>query len=142
MIKTLTNYEISVIVKELSQANSILYTDDDTKRFPIKILWKIDGNFQKLQDLSKRIEEAKRKINLSYSTEEKSNETITADGKPIRQVKPEYLQEYQKELNDLYTITNDIEIDTIKLDAVENMNVTPHDFNLIKFMIEKEEVVE
>ena len=132
----LTNYEIRAIVGLLQRNDGILNSDNS---YPLPILWVIDENRRKLYDIAVRIDEADKKIRDKYSDDEHSFEITLDNGNTDRQVKDEYLKDFQKELTELNNITNEISISTINYNDLVNYEISGKDLQSIKFMIEKSE---
>ena len=129
----LTNYEIKNIADSLMKPDSLLYSSE---KLPIKILWVIDGNLQKLNDIKKRIDDKQEEINQEYNNDEKSELTTFENGELGRKVKPEFLKEYQDQINELMLIKNDVDIETLSIDVFENILLSPSEFGSIRFMLE------
>lgn len=129
----LTNYEIKNIADALMKPDSLLYSSE---KLPIKILWVIDGNLQKLNDIKKRINDKQEEINQEYNNDEKSELTTFENGELGRKVKPEFLKEYQDQINELMLIKNDVDIETLSIDVFENILLSPSEFGSIRFMLE------
>jgi len=137
MNKNLKNYEIEQIVNSFRSPDSLLNTTDSSKKLPIKILWKIDGNFRKLEEIEKRIEEKRITIQNDFATDEKSEEYTQEDGNVIRKVKDAYLNDFRNQLEELAQIDNEVDIAMISLEDIENFDMVPADFTSIRFMIEE-----
>lgn len=132
----LKNFEIREILNTLSKPNSLV---NSSEKMPIKILWVIDGNLRKLSEIAKRIDEKQEQINQNYSTDEKSEPAIFENGEMGRKIKIEFLQEYQNEVNELMNIENEIDIETLSIDIFNNIELSPAEFNSIRFMLVEEE---
>lgn len=137
MEKILKNSEIEESIKILNEMDSILNTSDPNRKLPIKFLWKIDTNYRRIQEIAYRIEEKRNEIITKYRSDDYSIETILENGESVRQIKPEYYNEYIEQMNDISNIENKIVIDEINLSEIENYNIIPSDFKAIKFMIEE-----
>lgn len=137
MEKILKNSEIEESIKILNEMDSILNTSDPNRKLPIKFLWKIDTNYRIIQEIAYRIEEKRNEIITKYRSDDYSIETILENGESVRQIKPEYYNEYIEQMNDISNIENKIVIDEIHLSEIENYNIIPSDFKAIKFMIEE-----
>jgi hypothetical protein len=135
----LTNYEIRAILGLLQRQDGILNSD---KPYPLSILWVIDENRHKLYDIAVRIDEADKKIRDKYSDDEHSFEITLENGNTDRQVKDEYIKDFQKELTELNNITNEISVSTINYNDLVNYEISGKDLQSVKFMIEKPEETE
>ena len=135
----LTNYEIRAILGLLQRQDGILNSD---KPYPLSILWVIDENRRKLYDIAVRIDEADKKIRDKYSDDEHSFEITLENGNTDRQVKDEYIKDFQKELTELNNIINEISVSTINYNNLVNYEISGKDLQSVKFMIEKPEETE
>ena len=96
-------------------------------------------------------EEAEEELRQEYATDEKSEDIVNEEtGETTRQVKAEYMEDYQNKINELnvklteiVAEKNEINLDVIDLDAVieENgdkfKNLTIDDLDIINFMAKK-----
>ena len=137
MQTTLKNIEIETIVNSLDSSTSIRNSSDPAKKLPIKLLWKIEKNYKTLRSLVDQLHAMRDTIVSKYSTDEKSVEETLESGETIRKVKPEFLDEWRTELEELAQVENDVEIDTISITEIENLDMVPGDFATIKFMVEE-----
>lgn len=138
---TLKNFEIEFVVNMLSNQDSLLNSGSPDKKIPISVLWAIDENFRKLIAISQKINEMKQKIQIKYSSD-KYSEDMYEDGNLVgRNIKKEYLHDFQKDMDDLMMIDNDIEISTIPYALIKNFATNGKDFQSIKFMIEKDDEI-
>jgi len=137
MTKKFTNIEVEEIISKLDAPDSICNTKDPSKKLSIKLLWKIETNRKRLATISEQMHTMRDSIIASYSTDEKSVEETLESGEVIRKVKSEYLEDWQNELKELGLVENDVEIDTISITEIENLDMVPGDFATIKFMVEE-----
>ena len=119
---------------------------------PMKTQWAIKKNMDKLNPISQSFftfrEEAENELRQEYATDEKSEDVTNEEtGETTRQVKTEYMEDYQTKINELniklteiVAEKNEIDLDTIDLDKVieENSdnfkNLTIDDLDIINFM--------
>ena len=135
--KILKNVEIERILMDLDRPDSIKNTTDSDKKLPIRILWKIETNYKALKEIGDRIAEKRDAINKDYSSDEKSMDDTDPEGVPVRRVKPEFLEDWRSELNDLLGVENAVTIDPILLEDIESLDMVPGDFSSISFMVEQ-----
>jgi len=139
MKKTFKNYEIENILSVLNSPDSLLHTSDPNKKLSVKILWKLSNNFDEFRKVYEKINQMREEINQEYISDEKSEEVIDEEtGQMLRKVKDEYFKEYTQKIKELMDIDNELEISGLPLDDIENLAMTPADFNSIKFMIMEE----
>lgn len=129
--KTLKNYEIVDILKELNDPDSIINSKNSDTKLPVKILWAISGNIKKLNDILELIHEQEQAINDSYFNDDKSE--VNDEGLYV--VKTEFRDEFIKEKNDLMLIENEVDLSMINLSDIQDFNFRPSDFMSINFMI-------
>lgn len=132
---TLTNMQVREILSKLTDPESIVNTKDTSKRLPVPILWKINGNIKVLKAIQDRIQEEDEKINSDYFNEEKSDKTENGQ----LEIKPEFRTEFITKKEELYGIENALDLDVIKLDELSSFEFVPSDFMAIEFMITDEE---
>lgn len=136
---TLYNYEVSKIMENLMKPQSIMNTDDPEKKLPISVLWAIDENVEKLQNIASRIQNKREEIEMQYIDDEHSSIVTLESGESVRQVKKEYFTEYNKQMSELMSIKNDIDISCVDVSVLEGYSLIPADYRSIRFMLNKEE---
>lgn len=129
MTKTLTNLQIVEILRKLNSPESFLHS---STKYPVSFLWKVNGNIKKLSAINDRIAEEEQRINGEYSTEERS----VTDESGTR-IKEEYRDAFIAEKNELFNISNDIEINTLAFADIDNLEFSPAEFDSIGFMLEE-----
>ena len=135
---TLYNYEVNAIVETLKNPQSIMNTNDPEKRLPIGVLWKIDENFEKLQNIANRIQKKREEIEMEYIDDEHSFVDNSEQGMGNRRVKDEYFNEFNDRIRELMSIQNAIDIDCVDVDALKDYSLIPRDYRSIRFMLDKE----
>lgn len=125
MTKIFTNKEIYnfyfLINENIINENIVL---------PIKVNFAIQKNFTLLLKLSEEIEQVKEKIctqNGNYVPEEKSFK-----------IDKDKIESTQQQLDDLMGIKQEVKIHTIKLEDLENTQLTSKQMQSLLFMIEDE----
>ena len=131
MKKTFKNAELLHIADCLPK----LY-ESDTK-FPVKVLWALRCNKQKIYEILSVYSEYEKEINQEYSGDDKSH--LVGEGGENRAVKPEYMAEYQKKMLELQLQQSEIEISTIPFHLVEDLDMTNAVWDAVEFMIETDE---
>lgn len=97
---------------------------------PIKVNFAIQKNFTLLLKLSEEIEQVKQKIcaqNGNYVPEENSFK-----------IDKDKIESTQQQLDDLMEIKQEVKIHTIKLEDLENIQLTSKQMQAVLFMIEDE----
>ena len=123
MIKTLTNEEIYLINQKLNKS-----FEQSNQYLPARINFYIQKNKKIIADLASVIEEARNAIILEFgSPDEEGKVTISQDKIP----------EANKEIYDLFSIKQEINIDLISLESIENYSFTMDQMEALMFMIEE-----
>lgn len=125
MTKIFTNKEIYNFYFLISE-NII----NENITLPIKVNFAIQKNFTLLLKLSEEIEQVKQKIcaqNGNYVPEENSFK-----------IDKDKIESTQQQLDDLMEIKQEVKIRTIKLEDLENIQLTSKQMQALLFMIEDE----
>ena len=130
MIKKIDNLQLQGIVKGLQKEDSII--NNTEREYPLSFLWKLNKNLTKLEDNYNVLLSLTDKIKNKYANE-KYSEHVDGDN---WQVKPEFLSDFQDEMNKCYEIEEEYDIDSIKIDEIKEYKMTLPEFNSISFMIE------
>ena len=135
MKMTLTNIDIANIVNYVNSENSI--AKNTAMKFAMEFAWKFRKNVKKLTDAYEIFTKMQEEIMQSYSTDEYSIENENGE----RFVKPEYIEEYSKKLNELYAQTNEINIDMVKVEKIcvggmDKLELSIPELEAISFMID------
>ena len=130
MIKKIDNLQLEAIVNGLQKKDSII--NNTEREYPLSFLWKLNKNLTKLEDNYNVLLSLTDKIKKKYANE-KYAEQVDGDN---WQVKPEFLSDFQDEMNKCYEIEEEYDIDSIKIDEIKEYKMTLPEFNSISFMIE------
>ena len=123
MIKVLTNEEIYLINQKLNKS-----FEQSNQYLPARINFYIQKNKKIIADLASVIEEARNAIILEFgSPDEEGRVTISQDKIP----------EANKEIYDLFSIKQEVNIDLISLESIENYSFTMDQMEALMFMIEE-----
>ena len=119
----MTNLEIYTIASKLFEA-----FHDSEQKFPVKMNFFLQRNKKTLLTLAQEIEEARMQIAHTYGTD-------SGDGNFA--IAPENVEAAQNELNQLFTIEQDIDIKKISFNDLDpNMELTSAQMEALMFMIE------
>lgn len=120
----LTNQEIYIYTQNLNG----VFTDK-TKYLPAKINFRLQKNAQTLSRLAQEIEEERIKILRHYGKEtEEGNITIPQEN----------ITAAQEELTGLFNIEQEVNILTVNIDALGDLEFSMEQMNALMFMIEGE----
>jgi hypothetical protein len=120
----LTNNEIYVYANALAGA-----FDDKEQKLPIKINFYLQKNKNKLIEIAQEIEQSRVEIAQTYGV---LNEEGTQYVIP-----QEKMEEAQKELSDLFSLEQEVQIYTINIDNFsDDLTITTAQMEALMFMIE------
>ena len=121
----LTNNEIYTYANNLAQA-----FDDKDQKLPIKISFYLQKNKNTLIQLAQHIEQSRMSIAQSHGTLDENNQQYV--------IPPEKMEAVAKELNDLFTLEQEVQIYTINIDSFgDDLTITTAQMEAIMFMIEQ-----
>lgn len=119
----MTNLEIYTITSHLFEA-----FQDGEQKFPVKMNFFLQRNKKTLLALAQEIEEARMNIANTYGEN-------SGDGNFT--IAPENIEQAQKELNQLFSIEQDVDIKKISFNDLDpNMELTSAQMEALMFMIE------
>lgn len=127
MVETmiLTNQDIYEKAIGLTQN---LSTED--LMLPVKVGFYLNKNIQTLLSLGQEIENEREKI---YNTYGEINEESSQ-----YEFKNEDIETVNKEISDLFSLEQEVDIYKINLELFDNITLSPSQISLISFMIEEE----
>lgn len=121
---TMTNNEIYVYTRQLIDA-----FQDGEQKLPIKINFYLQKNKNTLLGLAQDIEKARLEIAQTYGELDESGEQY--------QIPNEKLAEASKELEDLFNLTQDVNIHKISIDTInEDLMLSAAQMEALMFMID------
>ena len=120
----LTNQKIYDYASQLAEAFG-----DGSQKLPIKINFYLQKNKKLLLELAEGIEESRLSIAQAYGE-------LNEEGTQYV-VKPENVETVQKELVDLFTLEQEVDIYTINIDSInEDITLTTGQMEALMFMID------
>lgn len=123
MIKVLTNEEIYLINQKLNSS-----FEQSNQYLPARINFYIQKNKKIIADLASVIEEARNAIILEFGSPDEEGRVIISQDK---------IPEANKEIYDLFSIKQEINVDLISLESIENYSFTMDQMEALMFMIEE-----
>lgn len=121
----LTNNEIYIYASNLAQA-----FDDKDQKLPIKISFYLQKNKNTLVQLAQDIEQSRMSIAQSHGNFDEENQQYV--------IPPEKMEVVAKELNDLFTLEQEVQIYTVNIDSFsDDLTITTAQMEAIMFMIEQ-----
>ena len=125
MIQKMTNRDIYDYAQLLINA----FQKSEIK-LPIKINFYLQKNKKTLCSLAQEIEEQRKVIIREYGVMNSEKETI--------EVPLEKISEASQKMNELFNLTQDVNIYKVKLDDFDNIELTQQEMEALLFMIEDE----
>lgn len=125
--KTLTHGEIYELALSLIQS-----FNDVEMYLPAAVAFSIQKNKKNIVDIATEIDNVRIEILNRYK-----NPDLDLGPNEIR-IEPEYIEQANKELNDLLAIQTEIKIYTFKIEELEGISFTPSQIQSILFMIDED----
>ena len=107
-------------------------------QLPIKVAYAISKNVNKIESELKVYNTEKAKLIDKYCEKDEEGK-LKIDENGNAALKEEYIEDYNKDIKELLSIENEIDIHMIKLDDLLNSNydISPAELSAIDFMIEE-----
>lgn len=118
---TLTNLEIYITAQALMEN---ITTD---MNLPVKVGFYIQKNMKKMTELAQEIEKSRMEIFDKYGEKDEENNQYKFDKSVQEQV--------QKELNDLFDLTQDVKTNMLELDWFDDIDLNANQIAAISYMI-------
>lgn len=122
---TLTNLEIYTTAQALMEN---ITTD---RNLPVKVGFYIQKNMKKMTELAQEIEKSRMEIFDKYGEKDEENNQYKFDKSVQEQV--------QKELNDLFDLTQDVKTNMLELDWFDDIDLNANQIAAISYMIADDE---
>lgn len=120
----LTNNEIYAYARNLAEA-----FENNDQKLPIKISFYLQKNKNTLIELAQDIEKSRMEIAQNYGEIDESNQQYI--------IPPERMEEATKELTDLFSLEQEVQIYTVSIDSFDDsFMVTSSQMEAIMFMID------
>ena len=105
-------------------------------KLPVKVAYAITKNINKINSELKAYNEEKTKLIDKYAEKDKEGK-LKADEYGNVTLKEEYIQDWNRDIAELLSIENEIDIHMINLDDLlnSNYNISPAELSVIDFMI-------
>lgn len=128
--KTMSNTEIYNTATALSELFTTMVQAE--MKLPVKVNFYFQKNMNSLIAMAQELEQERTNIIMKYGTP-------TSEDPEKVMIEPEKLDDANKELNDLFSLEQEVAINAIELDWFDGINMTPQQVNAITFMIKDEE---
>lgn len=126
MTVTLTNNEIYNYANALAEH----FSSQDVK-FPIKVNFYLQKNQNELLSLAQDIEKQRVEIIQEYGSQNEETQQF--------EIPPEKISEASEKINDLFSLTQEVKIYKVNLDAFGTIELTSGQMQALLFMIEDED---
>ena len=127
MMTTLTNNEIYNYANALAQE----FGQESEVKFPIKVNFYLQKNLQVLISLAQDIEKERVAIAQEFGTLNEETQQY--------EIPNENITAASNKLNDLFNLTQEVQIYKVGLDAFNDMDLTSNQMQALLFMIKDEE---
>lgn len=125
MMKTMTNLEI------YAYADALMNAFKEEMTLPVKVNFYLQKNMTRMVEAAKDIEKTRMEIIERYGTRSEDGQNI--------EVPADMAEVVNKELEDLFTLEQEIKVNEIALDAFDGIDLTSAQVAAISFMIKDEE---
>ena len=127
---TLSNERIVNTIDVLGELNNA--------KLPVKVAYAITKNINKINSELKAYNKEKVKLIDKYAEKDEEGK-LKVDENGNVPLKEEYIEDYNRDIKELLSIENEIDIHMIKLDDLLNSNyyISPAELPAIDFMIEE-----
>lgn len=126
----LSNERIVNTINALSKLNNA--------QLPIKVAYAISKNVNKIESELKVYNTEKAKLVNKYGEKDKEGKLKVGENGNVP-LKEEHIEDYNRDIKELLSIENEMDIHMIKLDDLLNSdyNISPSELSAIDFMIEE-----
>ena len=126
----LSNERVVNTINALSKLNNA--------QLPIKVAYAISKNVNKIESELKVYNTEKAKLVNKYGEKDKEGKLKVGENGNVS-LKEEHIEDYNRDIKELLSIENDMDIHLIKLDDLLNSdyNISPSELSAIDFMIEE-----
>ena len=126
----LSNERIVNTINALSKLNNA--------QLPIKVAYAISKNVNKIESELKVYNTEKAKLVNKYGEKDKEGKLKVGENVNVP-LKEEHIEDYNRDIKELLSIENEMDIHMIKLDDLLNSdyNISPSELSAIDFMIEE-----
>ena len=126
----LSNERIVNTINALSKLNNA--------QLPLKVAYAISKNVNKIESELKVYNTEKAKLVNKYGEKDKEGKLKVGENGNVS-LKEEHIEDYNRDIKELLSIENEMDIHMIKLDDLLNSdyNISPSELSAIDFMIEE-----
>lgn len=125
----MTNNEVKSIV----DAYTKIKENGTDSKIPVRAAWTRRKNLKKIMEAYATYREAFSDIQQKYADDEHSVEHANGD----RQIKMQYMPQYQKEIAELLSLDADVTFEKIKIEDLGDCVLSDTEMDTLAFMIEE-----
>lgn len=105
-------------------------------QLPIKVAYAVSKNINKIESELKAYNTEKAKLIEKYSEKDEEGKVISNEQGHVT-IKNEHIEDWNRDINELLSIENDVDIHKIQLNDLlnTNYNISPAELSMIDFMI-------
>lgn len=105
-------------------------------QLPIKVAYAVSKNINKIESELKAYNTEKAKLIDKYSEKDEEGKVISNEQGHVT-IKNEHIEDWNRDINELLSIENEVDIHMIQLNDLlnANYNISPAELTLIDFMI-------
>lgn len=105
-------------------------------QLPIKVAYAVSKNINKIESELKAYNTEKAKLIDKYSEKDEEGKVISNEQGHVT-IKNEHIEDWNRDINELLSIENEVDIHNIQLNDLlnANYNISPAELTLIDFMI-------
>lgn len=132
MIKRKSMSNLDILNTATALIEAFQFEEAKNQQFPVKVNFFLQKNMNALIEMARDIEKTRSDIITKYGQPSPDNEEqyIVPDDK---------IEEAAKELNDLFTLEQEVAVNMLKLDWFDGIDMTAQQVAAITYMIEDEE---
>jgi len=109
-------------------------------RLPVRAAYWISRSLKPINDELAGLANLKNDLAQKYGEKDENGKLILSEDKRGVKLAPATVEEYWKELKELFETETEIMIHPLSLDMLANVEITPFEMQAILFLLEEEEV--
>lgn len=106
------------------------------KQLPVKVSYAIAKNIAKIEAELNVYNKEREKLIEKYSVKDEQGKTIVDENNQIK-IREEYITDWNRDIKELLSIENEVDIHKFSIDALEGYSMTPAELMIIDYMIEE-----
>lgn len=106
------------------------------KQLPAKVSYAIAKNIAKIEAELNVYNKEREKLIEKYSVKDEQGKTIVDENNQIK-IREEYITDWNRDIKELLSIENEVDIHKFSIDALEGYSMTPAELMIIDYMIEE-----